>query len=95
MKTSNFFTYPHNLEVPCIGKSDFKCFKFICLDDLYTNHPELDEVALSEKVRGKNLTIPYVIKLRGIMILIDGHHTIAAKIINGQKKAKVMFIDFD
>lgn len=94
MKTSNFFNYPHNLELPLFGKSDFKEFKIIDFKDLYTNQPEIDEKVLANKIRGVNLTLPYVVEFKGKRILIDGHHTIVAKILNGQKKVRVMYLKF-
>jgi len=94
MKTSLFFSFPvpDKCVLPCFSKSDFKEFKMIDFNNIYTNQPEVVESVVKEKQKGKNLTIPYVVEIDGIKWLIDGHHTIISKILNGQKKVRVMYL---
>lgn len=96
MKTSDFLKYPHNFhnEMPSFGKSDFSIFKIILISELWTNQPEVNDEVVRVKMKGKNLTTPYVIELKGKLILIDGHHTVIAKKLNGQTKIKAMFLKF-
>jgi len=94
--TSFYFHYPHNLhnEMPSFGKADFKGRKTITISDLFTNQPTVQNSVIEAKRKGKNLTTPYVIELKGKLILIDGHHTIVAKKLNGQRKIVAMFLKF-
>lgn len=96
MKTSEFLKYPHNLYdyMPCIGKSDFSVFKTVNICDLWANQSDVNYFDVKIKMKGKNITTPYVISLKDKLILIDGHHTVIAKKINGQKKVKAMFLKF-
>jgi hypothetical protein len=96
MKTSLFFNYPvpESVVFPCFSKKDFSEFKIIDFKDLHTNQPEVVDSVVQAKQKNKNLTIPYVAEINGIKCLIDGHHTIVSKILNGQKKVKVMYLKF-
>ena len=94
MKTANYLQHDHGLhnEMPNFGESDFSAFKMVLISDLWANQEEVQPEVIDVKRRGKNLTIPYVVNLKGKLILIDGHHTTIAKKLNGQKKIKAMFL---
>ncbi len=94
MKTS-IHLKTHNLTLPLFGKNDFKEFKTVTICDLHANQENLDVDCLNLKIKGKNLSIPYVVKFFDKLILIDGHHTVVSKKINGQKKVKVLFLKLE
>lgn len=96
--TSDYFTFPYlnYRELPAFRKSDFKEFKTISISkNIYTNQPTVQNSVIQTKRKGKNLTLPYVVEFKGDLLLVDGHHTIVAKKLNGQKKVRAMFLKLD
>lgn len=89
---------PHNEDL-FDGKgfswSDFKKNKIVKISDLYANQIALDPAALALKRKGKNLTTPMVVRKNNKLILIDGHHTVIAKKLNGSENVKVKYLDLD
>jgi hypothetical protein len=68
-----------------VGQNDFKENKRVKISDLHPNQKYIDSEVLEYKLKNKQLTIPYVLFYLGRYILIDGHHTVISKLINGQK----------
>ena len=75
-----------------IGKHSFVSIKKIEINQLIANQEYIDKDVLKIKIKGKQLTIPYVLNYNNKLILIDGHHTVIAKKINGQKFIMCKFL---
>lgn len=70
---------------------DFKMLCFVNIDQLHPNQLNLDNECVTMKMKNpKRNTLPYVVLQRGELILIDGHHTVTAKIMKGIKKVKCL-----
>ncbi|QQV91505.1 hypothetical protein M1M25_gp007 [Tenacibaculum phage Gundel_1] len=68
------------------GPNDFIKKEFIKIEDLTPNQEHIELNTLTEKIKGKNLTVPHVLLYNDKKILIDGHHTVIAKLLKGQSK---------
>lgn len=95
MKTGDFLNFGHNEELPPLNPKEFSFTVFVRINDIWANQPSIDSECLKHKIKGKNLSICYVAKKNGKHILIDGHHTVIAKKLNGRQKVRVKFIDLD
>lgn len=93
--TKGFLNYPHKENLPLFSKASFFRTKMVSIEGLYANQEFIDSKVLSDKIGGKNLSICYTVKINGKIILIDGHHTVIAKKLNGNKKFRSMFLDLD
>jgi hypothetical protein len=87
---TELFLKKHSENLPPMNKNQFKEVKFISVNDIYANQKEIDSKVLNEKLKGKNLSTCYVAVFNGKNILIDGHHTVISKILNGKRKVKVL-----
>jgi hypothetical protein len=95
MATTYDYLKQHQLDIfeaGIFGRQDFKDKKLIEISSLYANQSTLDIECLALKVIGKNHTVPFVLNYRGINILIDGHHTVISKKINGKKQIKAKYL---
>lgn len=90
MLTELFLKPNHGENLPAMNKSQFKDVRFINPKELFANQKEIDSKVLNGKLKGKNHSICYVAISNGKMILIDGHHTVIAKLLNGKRKVKVV-----
>jgi len=88
LPVSDYFIKPKNSIAFYANREDFNEVKVININDLHPNQWTIDEECLKRKIKGKNLSLVYVVYIRGIYVLIDGHHTVVAKLLNGQKKVK-------
>lgn len=92
METQLIFNNPVNqVFVENLSKTDFVTRKRVAIEMLHPNQKYIDDSVLAEKIKGHNHTTPYVLCLNGINVLYDGHHTVAAKKINGQKYIIALF----
>lgn len=82
----------HNEDLPVFGKSDFKNTKLVKVKNLYANQPVIDPSVLAYKLKGQKLSQIYIVNYNQKDIVIDGHHTVVAKIINGQSKVKANYL---
>lgn len=85
----------HDLELPLFGKQDFSKFKIVDISDLHANQKNIDLACLERKLKGKGLSVPYIVEYKEKLILIDGHHTVIAKKLNGQKRIKALFLQLN
>lgn len=92
MYTKAFLKSDHNENIPAVGKKDFTQTKFIYISDLYANQELIDSKVLNYKLLGKNLSQLFVIEFNNKKILIDGHHTVIAKKLNGNKRVKCKYL---
>lgn len=79
--------------------------RMVDLQALYCTQQYLDRDAIAEYVaQPRTLSIdrlycvsdlPVVVRFRSKLFVLDGHHRLAAKIIQGQRRAKVYFWDLD
>lgn len=92
METKNFLKWYHSEILPSFGKDDFLINKVVKINSLYANQPLIELEALNRKLKGKNLSICYVVEYNNKQILIDGHHTVIAKKIKGNTKVKVKYL---
>lgn len=71
---------------------DFKVFVYVPIDELHPNqlNLDMDVVKAKRKNHSKNSTL-YTVYQDGHLILIDGHHTVAGKMLDGIKKVKTLF----
>lgn len=76
---------PLDIDFGELRKEDFKDKKRVKIDDLTPNQYFVNSESIQLKRRGKNLTTPFVGLYKGVYILFDGHHTVIAKKLNGQK----------
>lgn len=86
MNTEIIFNNP--LSTDCIGdvgKGRFTARKRILISSLHPRQTFIDDDCLADKIKGKYHTCPFVVITKDKNILIDGHHTVAAKKINGKK----------
>lgn len=95
METQLFLKSGHQTELPGLNKREFTSDMLVSIDDLWANQPTLDEETLNIKLKGKKLSACYVVGFNGKKILIDGHHTVIAKKLNGQNKLWVKFLDLN
>lgn len=72
-----------------ISKDKFIQSGLVYINELTPNQKTLDTDCLQGKIKGTvKLTSIYVLKYKGLNILIDGHHTVIAKLIKGQIKVR-------
>lgn len=95
MKTAGFLKWGHGENLPIFGKNDFKSFRFVSISDLFANQEFIDSKVLNIKLSGKNMSVCYVVEFNEKKILIDGHHTVIAKKLNGLRKVKAMFLNLN
>ena len=94
----NYLKGPHNEDLfdgKSFGMVDFNKNIIVKISDLYANQMALDPEALALKRKGKHLTMPMVVRKNNKLILIDGHHTVIAKKLNGSEKVKAKYLDLD
>lgn len=92
MLTTCIFKKRLNVHDIIVAHEDFKLFVYIDLNLLHPNQLDLDINVVNRKLKNPKMnSTPYVVLLNGDLILIDGHHTIASKILKGIKKAKCLF----
>jgi len=95
MRTTYIFDNPlANDDLDVIGKADFTIYRRILISSLHPRQTELDENTLAIKVSGKNHTQAYVVCTPFKNILIDGHHTVAAKKIKGRLYVMALCCDY-
>jgi len=82
----------HTEDLPVFGKEGFIKTKLVKVKNLYANQPHIDPQALALKLKGKNLTQIYIVNYNQKDIVIDGHHTTVAKIMNGQERVKALYL---
>lgn len=71
---------------------DFKIFVYIPICELHPNQLGICNNIIKAKNKNKRLyTTPYVVLKGDKLILLDGHHTIIAKMKKGIKKVKCLF----
>lgn len=92
MFTQLFLKQNHGEIIQGISKEQFTSTRFINTNELYANQPEIDSKCLNEKLKGKNHSILYVYEINDKKILIDGHHTVISKILNGKRKIKALYL---
>lgn len=68
-----------------IGKGRFTRTERIVIADLSPRQSLVEIDVLRAKMKGIGLTKPYVVIGKGFKVLIDGHHTVIAKKLNGQQ----------
>ncbi len=93
MLTSEWLKYGHGLELPSMGKNDFNRVKLVSIDALWANQHEVDDTIIANKRKGIGFTMPYVVSYMGKLILMDGHHTVIAKRLNGRVKVYAFFLE--
>ena len=87
MKTTDYLkNVNQDFSFNTFGSGDYNKKGFVKIEDITPNQETLDEKCLKMKIKGKNLSLPHVLQYKGKNILIDGHHTVIAKKINGIKK---------
>jgi len=82
-------TYPNFGDV---NKSSFSLVRMVNISDLWPNQREVDTDVIDIKVKNKNLSPIYVIQTDGKQFIVDGHHTVIAKKLQGKKRIKVNFL---
>lgn len=97
-------TYPINMFMT-VSKEDlsglnlspnmFSISRKIQIEYLQANQKEIEKDCLSRKLKGVNLSIPIVLIYKGKYILMDGHHTVIAKMLKGFDfiRCKTLIID--
>lgn len=86
IETTRFLNHPVNTQdLGSIGKGLFTHIKRVKIDDLAPRQTHISGGTLNRKMSGKDLTTPYVVITDKGNILIDGHHTVIAKKLKGQK----------
>ena len=87
---TNQFLKSHNELLPIVGKDSFNKAKIINISELHFNQDTVDPDVVLYKKRTKKFSICYVIIINGKKILIDGHHTVIAKILSGKTSIKAL-----
>lgn len=82
---SVFFNLVASDDIGDVGKGRFTAIRRISIASLYPRQTQIDDNCLADKIKGKYHTRAFVVVTRDKNILIDGHHTVAAKKIKGQK----------
>lgn len=99
MITTEAYLKPVNtLELFTLGisKDCFTTTGILNISDLTPNQKTLDIQCLHLKIKGKlKFSTIQVLKYNGLNILMDGHHTVIAKLIKGQKKVKCKIYKID
>lgn len=95
LETRLFLKYNHLVNIPALNKVNFKNTIFIKIDELWANQRLITTEVLNQKLRNKNLSTCFVVKYMDKKILIDGHHTVISKKINGRNRVKVKYLDLD
>lgn len=86
MDTTAIFGNPLATEdLGAIGKGLFTVKKRVEISTLHPRQTKIDEYTLALKLAGKFHTKSFVVITKNKNILIDGHHTTAAKKMKGQK----------
>jgi len=69
-----------------VNRNDFNIKKRIKISDIKPMQERVDMKIVSNKQKGSHkYSIVYVVEHNNNKILIDGHHTVIAKLLNGQK----------
>ena len=91
MLTTCIFKQPLNVIDIIVSHEDFKLLCYVSIDQLHPNQLNLDNDVVNMKRKNpKKNSLPYVVFKNGNLILIDGHHTVTAKIQKGIKKVKCL-----
>ena len=86
MNTEAIFNNPLATDdIGDVGKGRFTVKRRIPIASIHPRQTMIDDLCLADKVKGKYHTEAFVVITKDKNILIDGHHTVAAKKINGQK----------
>lgn len=75
-----------------INKLSFVSKKRIEISSLRPNQHEVDQDEIELKRKGKRLQDIYVVNHKGENYLMDGHHTVIAKMLNGQKYVTAYYL---
>jgi hypothetical protein len=91
MMTTCIFKKPLYTGTIVATHEDFKMFFMVPIDQLHPNQLNIDMEVVNRKRKNARLNSTlYVVFQGGDLVLIDGHHTVAAKILNGIKKVKAL-----
>lgn len=94
METQDIFNNPVcRQELRGLSKDEFTVRRRIDISSLHPRQRWLDKECLDQKIKGRNHTTVYVGCMKDKNILFDGHHTAAAKKINGQKYIMALCLD--
>jgi len=86
---SDYFNKPKNNISFYAEREMFTNTKMIDIDSLHPNQWTLDGECLARKIKNKSThSVIYVAFVKGVYVLIDGHHTVIAKQKSGQKRVK-------
>lgn len=92
MLTTCIFKKPLYTETIVARHEDFKYFLMVPIELLHPNQLDLDSEVINKKRKNNRLNSTlYVVMQNNDLILIDGHHTVAGKIMDGIKKVKCLF----
>lgn len=86
MKTEVIFGNPLATDdIGDVGKGRFTITKRITISSLHPRQSMIDDNCLAVKLKSALWTKAFVVITKGKNILIDGHHTVAAKKMKGYK----------
>lgn len=77
---------------PPIGRDDFVTRKRIEINKLISNQEYIDKDTLEHKIKGYSFTMPHVLEFKNELILMDGNHTVIAKLLRGQKDIYCLYL---
>lgn len=98
VSVQNFFDLPQShidLIQFGINRNHFVKRKRVKINQLHPNQPEVDPEVILVKRKGRQLTIPVVLQYGTMFILLDGHHTVSAKKMNGQSYVYAKYLKID
>ena len=75
----------NKMDLGDLGKGRFTVKKRLKIDELQPRQNQVSGGTLNYKLTGKGFTVPYVAVTESGNILIDGHHTVIAKKLKGQR----------
>lgn len=94
--TSELLGKPVNcMDLGSITKGMFTKYKRVKIESLFPRQTYVEGETLNLKLSGKYFTVPCVAISPSGNILIDGHHTVIAKKLRGQKYVNAMCYIFN
>jgi hypothetical protein len=89
--TSELMGKPVNtLDLGSVGRGNFTIVKKVTISELEPRQTLVNGGTLNLKMKGKHWTQPCVVVTPNSKILIDGHHTVIAKKLRGQKQVNAL-----
>lgn len=96
IETTVFFNRPVcNPDLGALGRGMFTQKKRFKIDELSPRQIYVCEETINYKMKGRWLTTPCIVVSKKETVLIDGHHTVIAKMLNGQKYVYALYYTID